>query len=242
MQAAAIAAAGGWLVTMPTKAASVDILLRVPIVRMDMPLDCESAALAAAMQYKGVHITQNQVFAALPKDLRSAVVSDGRLIHWGDPYTAYVGNVWGSEAAYTGYGVYYPPIAAVAQGQRLATASGSGWSLDALVTQLEAGNPVVVWVNWHLLPVPVTSYVAFDGRQVWFSTHEHAQVLIGFDQAASSITLMDPFDGDDQTYGAVDFMRRFDAMDAEAVAVWAPRGRALPPALPTPGPPGTASP
>jgi uncharacterized protein YvpB len=211
--------------------ASTDVMLHVPVVKQDMPLDCESAALASAMQYKGVRISQEAVFAALPNDTRGAVVRNGALVHWGDPYTAFIGNVWGSEEAYTGYGVYYPPIARVADGHGLTTDAHGGWTLAQLVGELAAGNPVVVWVDWHLLPLSMSSYVAFDGRRVWFSTEEHAQVLMGYDQARGSITLMDPWDGDDQTYGAGTFMARFDAMDAEAVAV-----KNVPPPTPAPTP------
>jgi uncharacterized protein YvpB len=200
-------------------AASGSVLLNVPIVKQDMNLDCESAALAAAMQYQGIAITQNQVFNQLPVDLQPAVVVDGQLVHWGDPYTAFVGNVNGSEEAYTGYGVYYPQIAQVASGRGLTTTAGGGWSWASLLSQLEAGNPVVVWVPWHLLPVYVTSYTAFDGRSVWFSNQEHAQVLIGYNATNDTITLMDPWDGDDQTYTQSLFVARFDAFQAQAVGV-----------------------
>ncbi len=200
-------------------AAGVDIRLNVPIVKQDMPLDCESAALASAMQYKRVDISQNTVFNELPKDGRPAEVSNGKLIHWGDPYTAFIGNVYGSEVNYTGYGVYYPPIAGVAEKHGLSVDAHGGWTLSQLVSELEAGNPVVVWVPWHLETVTVTSYVAYDGRRVWFSIGEHAQVLIGYDQGAGTITLMDPLSGGYDTYSASLFMTRYDAWHAEGVAV-----------------------
>ena len=37
------------------------------------------------------------------------------VIQWGDPYTNFVGNVNGSDAVPTGYGIYYPVIAAIAR-------------------------------------------------------------------------------------------------------------------------------
>jgi hypothetical protein len=80
-----------------------------------MALDCESASLAVALQTKGFALTQLWVFDALPKQPQLALVSRGRPLAWGDPYEAFVGNVNGSESNYTGYRVYYPPIAAGAQ-------------------------------------------------------------------------------------------------------------------------------
>ncbi|HYA00433.1 MAG TPA: C39 family peptidase [Candidatus Binatia bacterium] len=204
---------------LPARAAGTAVMLSVPVVKQDLPLDCEAAALASAMQYKGVAITQDQVVAALPDDPRAAVVSGGRVIHWSDPYAAFVGNVRGSEPNFTGYGVYYPPIAAVADSYGLVAEAGSAWTLDDLTAELSAGNPVVVWVSQHLEPLNVTSYVAFDGRSVWFAVGEHAQVLSGYDPNAGTVTLMDPLAGQFDTFPASQFMTRFDTMDAEAVAV-----------------------
>ena len=48
----------------------------------------------------------------LPKQPQEPWCLRQRPVDWGDPYAAFVGNVDGSETRYTGYGVYYPPIAA----------------------------------------------------------------------------------------------------------------------------------
>jgi uncharacterized protein YvpB len=212
----------GTLGSVTAVSASGAILLKVPIVKQAMKLDCEAAALTAALQYRGLSISQEQVFSQLPLDLQPAVVEQGRLVAWGDPYTAFVGNVNGSEEAYTGYGVYYPPIAQVAENQGFTAVQGGGWSWTSLLGQLEAGNPVVVWAPWHLRSAYVTAYTAFDGRSVWFSNQEHAQVLVGYNPASGTVTLMDPWDGDNQTYSLSLFMARFDAFQAQAVAVGPP--------------------
>lgn len=202
------------------RAQSADtVLLHVPVVKQDLPLDCESAALASALEYKGIDISQDAVFSELPNDLRPAQASNGLPVRWGDPYAAFVGNVRGSIWNLTGYGVYYPPIAAVANRNGSVTDAYEGWTLEQLVAQLRAGNPVVVLVPWHLSAASVSYYTAFDGRQVWYSKTDHAQVLIGYDGSASTITLMDPISGNYQTYPSSLFMTRFNAFHADGVAV-----------------------
>lgn len=63
--------------------------LNAPTLHQEMPLDCESAALAVALQTRGFALTQTWVFDQLPKQPQRAVLSrawtawDGRVV----PYT-----------------------------------------------------------------------------------------------------------------------------------------------------------
>ncbi len=107
------------------------VSLTAPIIHQSMPLDCESAALAVALESKGFPMTQTWVFDELPKQPQEALISRERPVTWGDPYEAFVGNVYGSEANYTGYGVYYPPIAAVAELAGATTDARTGWTTES---------------------------------------------------------------------------------------------------------------
>ena len=155
--------------------------LNAPTLHQEMPLDCESAALAVALQTRGFALTQNWVFDQLPKQPQRAVVSRGRPVAWGDPYAAFVGNVDGSETNYTGYGVYYPPIAAAAARAGATTDARTGWTTSTIELQIQLGHPVVVWTNFNFAYSGTNTWTAWDGRVVPYTTAEHAVTVIGFE-------------------------------------------------------------
>ena len=75
-------------------------------------LSCEAAALKMALAYTGVNLDELTLMSYMGYDLRPARFdAKGRLITWGDPNAAYVGNPDGHIERYTGYGVYYAPVA-----------------------------------------------------------------------------------------------------------------------------------
>jgi uncharacterized protein YvpB len=193
--------------------------LGAPAMKQDMPLDCESAALAVALQVRHIVLSQNWVFAALPKDARTAVLSRGVPITWGDPYSAFVGNVDGSETRYTGYGVYDAPIAAVAE-QAGATAIGStGWTTTEIESQVGAGNPVVIWVNFNFGASGTHTWQARDGRTVPYTTEEHAVTVIGYDSGAGTVSVMDVGVGLVRTLTTAAFTSALTTFGGMAVAI-----------------------
>jgi Peptidase_C39 like family len=92
-----------------------------------------------------------------------------------------VGNVDGAERLLTGYGVYYPPIARVAQADGAAVSqAGEGIAPSTIYQAVLSGHPVIAWISFDWLYHRVTHYVAFDGRTVQFgSPYEHAAVIRG---------------------------------------------------------------
>ena len=110
------------------------------MIRQSMRLDCESAALAVALEAKGIPLTQAWVFGssrttAASRGVRTATCD------WGDPYAAFVGNVDGSETNYTGYGVYYPPIAAVGPARRCDCPGADRLDHGQIECQIRLGIP-----------------------------------------------------------------------------------------------------
>src|ERR671936_1481492 len=73
-------------------------------------LSCEAAALQMALSHEGVNVSQDDVLALIPVDKRSPE-SDADGMHWGNPFTTFVGDVDGSEVDGSGYGTYFPTIA-----------------------------------------------------------------------------------------------------------------------------------
>ena len=105
---------------------------------------------------------------------------NGRLVRWGDPNAAYVGNPDGHIERYTGYGVYFGPVARAAQSAGAGVgAAGPGISPADVYDAILHGRPVVAWISNTYHRVPLSSYVAYDGKRVWYTLTEHAVTIAG---------------------------------------------------------------
>jgi uncharacterized protein YvpB len=163
-------------------------------------LSCEAAALKMALAYTGVNVDELTLMSYMGYDLRPARFdARGRLVTWGDPNAAYVGNPDGHIERYTGYGVYYGPVAraVVAAGIHV-IASGSGLYGSAVSPQtvydaVLDGHPVVAWISNTYRRVPLQSYVAYDGSRVSYTLTEHAVTIAGVRPGA--VYIDDPWFG-----------------------------------------------
>lgn len=166
----------------------------IPLYRQLMPLDCETAALQMGLATYGHWYSQQSLFNLQSPDLRGAYWDSHGALHWGDPYTNFVGNVYGSEGNYTGYGVYFPPIVNIAHshGDSNSTGGEALHSLD-IYNEVAAGHPVVAWVEYHWVRPGLGLWTAWDGRTVNYSTWEHAVVLTGVSQ--TQVRVNDPGTG-----------------------------------------------
>ena len=198
-------------------AASSASISVVPVVQK-YGLDCEAAALQMALAAVGITASQDQLLRQFGADLRRPVMTNGVPSQWGDPYQTFVGQVTGSFAV-TGYGVYYPPIVNAAIAEGAAASGGEGWQPAQLYAAVAAGHPVVVLAPHLMTPSSVGQWTAWDGRQVWYSNHDHAQVLIGYDDNAGTVTLADPLDGQIHTFSMSVFESRFAVFHSMAVEV-----------------------
>ncbi|MGA8416203.1 MAG: IPT/TIG domain-containing protein [Candidatus Dormiibacterota bacterium] len=204
---------------------NLDPLLTV----QDKNLDCEAAALAAAFVARKIAVNtgtsnlQNWIFNQLPDDHRNAIDTGGN-ITWGDPYDDFVGNVNGREgfAPGDGYGVYYQPIANVVTEVGHTEVAKTGWTTATIEAELEAGNPVVVWIDFRSLAsgagYSTDTWTAFDGRKVPYTLHEHAVTVLGT-YPGHSITLLDVYSGNQYTYSESQFARMLSTFHGMAVAV-----------------------
>jgi uncharacterized protein YvpB len=157
-------------------------VLNVPWYHQVYELSCEEAALRMALAYEGIATTDDAVYAIVGDDPRGPTF-DGGGMHWGDPYTAFVGNINGSEVALTGYGTYYPTIARAATtlGGKVLR-SGEGIPAADVYQAVLEGHPVEVWVTYQWVFPARHDYVAFDGRTIPYAGPvEHAVVVVGVD-------------------------------------------------------------
>lgn len=187
--------------------------LNAPSIRQDMPLDCESASTAAALNMVGSGASQDWVFSQLPVDPRQPVMSNGVPAIWGDAWTDFVGNVWGSERSFTGYGVYYAPIESVIAETGHASWGGSDWTLGDMMAEIDRGHPVIIWVSDAWQFEPTSTWNGFDGVTVPYTTFDHTVLLYGVDPGAQTISLMDVGTGTYRTFSWTQF--------ASFMATWA---------------------
>jgi uncharacterized protein YvpB len=169
------------------------VKLPIPLYAQAMPLDCETAALQMALASLGYSYSQSYLFSFESPDTRGPIIdSSGHIAEWGDPYTNFVGNVNGSENPPTGYGIYYPVIAAIARAKGDPFAAGAeGYQAATIYAALAAGNPVQVWVETNWSRPYVGTWRAWDGRMVRYSTAEHSVTLAGVSPTA--VLVNDPF-------------------------------------------------
>jgi uncharacterized protein YvpB len=155
-------------------------ILTVPPYLQTLALSCEEAALRMALAGEGIYTTDTQILAVIGTDTRSAYV-DASGLHWGNPYTTFVGSPSGSQVNLSGYGTYYPTIARAATsmgGQVIA--AGEGISPSGVYAAVLAGHPVVAWVTYQWASAERSDYTAFDGTVIPYAGPvEHAVTIVG---------------------------------------------------------------
>jgi len=195
------------------------VSLPAPSLRQSMPLDCEAAATAAALRTLGMSLTQAWVFAQLPVDKRAAQTSNGRAVRWGDAWTSFVGNVYGSENNFTGYGVYWQPIVAAVRNAGRTAFGGQGWAVNDLFAELDRGHPVIIWINNSYRYVTPSYWTGWDGAQVPYTLGDHTVLLYGVDFGSGTVHIMDDATGTFRTFSISQFTSFMSTYDNMAVVV-----------------------
>ncbi|MBI3963870.1 MAG: Ig-like domain-containing protein [Candidatus Kerfeldbacteria bacterium] len=164
------------------------VRLDVAIDLQDRALSCEAAALKMALAGKGVFVSETDIMNRVGYDPTPHVGDT-----WGDPYTAFVGNIDGRQNT-TGYGVYWDPIARAGDAWRPSEAF-TGWTTSLVAAEVAKGNPVIVWGG---IGGYADSWTTPSGKYIDAWKGEHTRTVIGFDGPAdnpSRIILNDPYAG-----------------------------------------------
>jgi uncharacterized protein YvpB len=171
------------------------VTISVPVYRQAMTLDCETSALRMGLATFGHYYSDSALFAYENPDTRAPVMGPNHtVVNWGDPYTNFVGNVWGSDYTPTGYGVYYPVIVAIAHSHGMPNVSGGeGYSPNTVYGALSAGHPVEIWIETNWMRPWLGTWTAWDGRKIRYSYVEHAVILSGV--SATQVRVNDPLHG-----------------------------------------------
>jgi uncharacterized protein YvpB len=147
-------------------------------VRQVLHNDCEATALSMLLAGAGIRAGQLKLQARLARSgsLDPEPVAGSSLFRWGDPERGFVGRPAGGGAD-GGFGVYEPPVRALAAryGQRLLDLRGR--SLAAVRSAVLSGHPVLAWVG--LAAGPYLSWLTPSGREITVNLNEHAVTLVG---------------------------------------------------------------
>ncbi|HZD87339.1 MAG TPA: C39 family peptidase [Gaiellaceae bacterium] len=173
---AAAAARGATRLELPLVPVSSSIALR-PVHQL-LHNDCEATALSMLLAAAGVHAGQLELQEKLPvsEPLDPEPVAGSTLFRWGDPERGFVGRADGGGPE-GGFGVYEPPIRALAARYGVHLVDLRGRSLAAVRAAVLAGRPVLAWVG--LEPGPYLSWLTPSGREITVNLNEHAIVLVG---------------------------------------------------------------
>lgn len=158
---------------------SSGVYLNVTGVNQSHSLSCESRSAVDWARYFGVSISENTFLYSLP-------VSD-------DPDTGFVGSPDGPEGLIppNAYGVHADPVAALLRQYGLSATAVHGYSFDGIISQLDAGKPVIVWVYAAVWTGahPVSYTAASNGHTTTVIPLEHTVMVKGYN--SSSVFIQD---------------------------------------------------
>jgi Peptidase_C39 like family len=202
------------------EAASATYLLNAPIYRQIHPLDCEAATMQIVLAARGTALSQDAALAYWGADLRPAVKdSAGNVLQWGDPYVSFVGNVNASEWNATGYGIYYPPLARLANAVGHAAIGKEHWTVSELFDLVAEGYPAAVEGSFNMQYAAPRTWTAWDGRTVQYILNDHVFALVGIDFGRQMVIIDDPATATQKVFSWADFSRSFSYIDNMATVV-----------------------
>lgn len=183
-------------------------------VRQVLHNDCEATALSMLLAAAGVRVGQLTLQTRLPRSgpLDPEPVPGSTLRRWGDPEQGFVGRAAGGGTA-GGFGVYEPPIRALARRYRVRLVDLHHSAVSAVRRAVLAGHPVLAWVG--LAPGPYLSWLTPSGRHITVNLNEHAVVVVG---AGSGYVLVDnPLSGRRERWSDTLFSARWKLLGRRAL-------------------------
>jgi uncharacterized protein YvpB len=190
------------LAAMHNNAGASYIIGGVPFYYQIHSLSCEETATSMALLHQGLRISQDQILARLGSDSTPAWLVNGRVVRWGDPDKAFVGNVNGSESNYTGQQANPKALVRVLNsfGARIIEWSEPGVgpnviSAQEIYRQVAAGHPVVAYATWDWNWHPIYYYTSEDGNRVPLISpaNDHVYTVIGV--SPTRVLVNDPIRG-----------------------------------------------
>ena len=189
-------------VTLLTPLPTSNVITSVPQY-YQLPLSCEETATSMALVNQGLNISTNEILSGLGVDNTPIVISGGRIVSWGNPDKAFVGNVYGSEN-HAPWGYQSNPKALVrvlnSYGAKIVNWSEPGVTANSISAQeiytyVLEGHPVVAYATWDWKYHTPYNYTTEDGNKIAtiYPWDDHVYTVVGVDE--SSVLVHDPIRG-----------------------------------------------
>jgi uncharacterized protein YvpB len=188
--------------------------IRLTPIRQVLHNDCEAASLSMLLAAAGVHAGQLELQARLPRSgpLDPEPVPGSTLFRWGDPEQGFVGRPAGGGTE-GGFGVYEPPIRALAARYGVRLVDFHGRTVSAVRSAVLAGHPVLAWVG--LAAGPYLSWLTPAGRKITVNLDEHAVVLVG--AGPGYVRVNNPLSGEREQWSDALFSYRWRLLGRRAL-------------------------
>jgi uncharacterized protein YvpB len=181
------------------------VSLNVIFSKQDYSLSCEVASLQMALAYKGIVVSEDELLSQIPKTgpFVKEFQPDGTFV-WGDPDIGFVGDANGKWKGAnglvdgTGWGVNYGPIANLTQSYRESSYGKRGGNSQDLRSELNAGNPVIIWEQSDKTIKEEVYYKTETGKDIKF-IQDHVVLITGYRVSKKHgfvYTIKDPFYGE----------------------------------------------
>ncbi|TCP58202.1 uncharacterized protein YvpB [Tumebacillus sp. BK434] len=212
--AAAVAVAPPFWPVWPPVADQVQLTVPIQCQMPELNNGCEVVSLSMLLQHAGKPVSRFQLAEEIAKDLTPLQTdAAGRIVAWGDPNAGFVGDITGRQK---GYGVYHGPLAQLLDRHLPGQAQDlSGKPFDKVLESVSSGRPVVAWTTSFFDTTREWVYWSGPRGQVAATFHEHAVLVVGFNQA--SVLINDPLDGKRKTVSRELFRRSWEMMGKQAV-------------------------
>lgn len=207
-------ASGAGTVELPERRAAATV--RLPIVKQALRNNCETAALSMLLAARGSRVPQLKLQEQLPTSgpLDPQPSAGGGMEVWGDPSRGFVGRADGGGTS-GGYGVYEPPIAALAERHGVDLTELSRQPAKEIYDRLLAGSPVMVWIG--LSDGPYETWRGPQGGKVTGNFGEHTVVLTGI--RGKRLYVNDPLVGERTTWTRGYFEELWERLGRRALSV-----------------------
>ena len=179
----------------------------------ELPTGCEITSLAEVLNYLGYQVDKEYL---AENDLKMLDDLDGSFNNY------FIGSPWDEN----GWGCFAPAITNAANKYLTSIKSSkkayniSGSSLSQLFTEIQNGNPVIVWVTTRLDERTVFDNIEMNnGTTFKWPENEHCVVLVGYDlNSPQTVTVADPLAGVvERTYSQ--FNSRYNELGKRAVVI-----------------------
>ncbi|MFC4769873.1 C39 family peptidase [Effusibacillus consociatus] len=179
----------------------------------ELPAGCEATTITMILNWAGIRVNKEDIAKDIPKE-PIPDYRNGKYIG-GNPDAGFLGDPF-SES---GYGVFDKPVITILNQYLPGRALNlTGTSFEKILSTVESGAPVMVWITRHLKePTVSDTWEDSNGKQIKWLSPQHTMLVVGYSQ--TEVMVNDPQTGATVSYPRDLFEKRWTQMGSHAVSV-----------------------